>query len=79
MDTPLPISANSGPGQAPVSAPPRPKIVPPAPYRIPLPGGLTVSEILSPDTDFSPARLMTAMEIAAVAIAEQIIPYMRKD
>ncbi len=28
--TPLPTSANSGPGQAPESAQPRPKIVPPA-------------------------------------------------
>ena len=29
-ETPLPTSANSGPGQAPASAQPRPKIVPPA-------------------------------------------------
>jgi hypothetical protein len=73
------MSAKSGPGQAPVKAHPNPKMVPPAAYCMPLPKGLAGIEILSPETDFNPTRLISANDRAAVATAEPMIPYIRKD
>jgi hypothetical protein len=78
-DTPLPTSAKRGPGHAPVSAHPNPKIVPPAAYRAPVPSVFLGIAIASPEAEVSPEFLIRKIETAAIAMAEPIMPYIRND
>jgi hypothetical protein len=77
--TPLPMSAKSGAGHAPVKTRPTPKIVPPSAYLTPCPSFFSGAEMMSPEAEMSFARLIKAREIAAFAIAARIIPYIRND